>query len=176
MAAVKRIGDVGKSAAKVKDVKLVKEFKAFIMKGNVLDMAVGIIIGLAFGTVVTSMVNDVLMPPIGMALGGMDFKDSFIVLKEGKWPGPYPSLTNATSSGAVTWRYGAFINTVINFLIVAFAVFMLIRSVAKMQRKEEAKKEEVPTEKDCPYCMMKIPIKATKCGHCTSGIEEAATA
>jgi large conductance mechanosensitive channel len=168
MAGIKRIGEV----KKVKDVKLVKEFKAFIMKGNVLDMAVGIIIGLAFGTVVTSMVNDVIMPPIGYAIGGVDFKDSFIVLKEGKYPGPYHSLANATASGAVTWRYGQFINTVINFLIVAFAVFMLIKGVASMRAKEEAKKEAEPTEKECPHCMMKIPIKATKCGHCTSELEK----
>jgi large conductance mechanosensitive channel len=172
---LKRIGEAGKSATKVKNVKLVQEFKSFIMKGNVLDMAVGIIIGLAFGTVVTSMVNDLIMPPIGIAVGNMDFKDLFVVLKEGKTPGPYPSIVNATAAGAVTWRYGAFINTVINFLIVAFAVFMLVRMVGKMRAKEEIiKKEEAPTEKECPYCFMKIPIKAMKCGHCTSAIEETA--
>jgi large conductance mechanosensitive channel len=145
-----------------------KEFKGFIMKGNVMDMAVGIIIGIAFGAVITSMVNDVLMPPIGLALGGADFKESFVVLKEGSPHGPYPSLANATAAGATTLRYGAFINTIINFIIIAFCIFMIVKVITNMRKKEEA--EKAATEKDCPHCQMKVPIKATKCGHCTSEI------
>ena len=150
-----------------------KDFKAFITKGNALDMAVGIIIGVAFGLVINSMVSDVLMPPIGLATGGADFKDSYVVLKAGKWPGPYTSLKNATDAGANTLRIGVFVNTIINFLIVAFCIFMLVRQVGKMRAREEAKKAaEPPTEKECPHCQLKIPIKAIKCGHCTSDLTE----
>jgi len=164
-----------KKVAKVRDVKLVKEFRAFIMKGNVLDLAVGIIVGLAFSGVVNSMVNDVIMPPIGTALGGVDFRDAFVVLKPGSpYPGPYATLANATQNGAVTWRFGSFVNTVINFLIVAFAVFMMIRVVARMRAKDDAKQEAAPTERDCPRCLMKVPVQATRCGHCTSEIAVAA--
>jgi large conductance mechanosensitive channel len=175
MAAIARKGM--RSVVKVREVKMIQEFKSFIMKGNVLDLAVGIIIGLAFGTVVNSLVNDVIMPPIGLATGGADFKDSYVVLKDAPgYSGNYTSLSEAQKLGAVTWRYGLFINTIINFLIVAWAVFMLVKAVAKMrakaEAKEEAKKEEAPTEKECPHCLMKIPMKATKCGHCTSELEE----
>lgn len=161
----------GKGAVgKIRKVRTLQEFKAFIMKGNVLDLAVGIIIGIAFGAVVSSMVNDVIMPPIGVALGGVDFKEAYVVLKEGTPAGPYPSLANATAAGAVTWRYGAFVNAVINFLIVAFAVFMMVRTVARMRSRSEAKEEKAPTEKECAFCRMKVPITATKCGHCTSAL------
>jgi large conductance mechanosensitive channel len=149
-----------------------KDFRAFITKGNMMDMAVGIIIGVAFGLVISSMVNDVIMPPVGVALGGTDFKEQYVVLKAGKpFPGPYTSLANATSNGASVWRYGVFINTLINFVIVALCVFVMVRQINKMRERAEKKKAaEPPTEKDCPHCLMKIPIKATKCGHCTSDV------
>ena len=146
-----------------------KEFKEFAMRGNVLDMAVGIIIGAAFGTIVTSLVSDVIMPPIGLLLGNVDFSNIFAVLKEGKTPGPYASLAAAKGAGAVTMNMGVFINTVINFIIVAFAIFLLIRSINRFKKKEEA----VPTTKECPYCIVSIPIKATRCPHCTSELKGA---
>lgn len=154
-----------------KKPKLIDDFRAFIMKGNVLDMAVGIIIGLAFSAVVTSMVSDVIMPPVGLALGGADFSETYVVLKEGADGNTtYPSLAAAKEAGAVTWRVGLFVNTLINFMIVGFVIFMIVRMAAKAQRKkEEAPKD--PTDKDCPKCLMKIPIKATKCGHCTADLD-----
>lgn len=136
------------------------------MKGNVLDLAVGVIIGLAFSGVINSMVTDVIMPPIGLALGGADFSNIYVVLKDG--PGnataPYESLDAAKADGAVTWRIGSFVNAVINFIIIAFVIFLIVKAANKAKKKEEAAKEA--TEKDCPKCLMKIPIKATKCGHC----------
>jgi len=144
-----------------------KEFKEFAMRGNVVDMAVGIIIGAAFGTIVKSLVADVIMPPIGLLLGNVDFANLFVVLKEGASAGPYPSLTDAQEAGAVTVNYGVFINTIISFLIVAFCVFLLIRSLNKLKREEEAPAPE-PTTKECPYCLSTVPIKATRCAHCTS--------
>ena len=148
---------------------MLKEFKAFAMRGNVIDMAVGIIIGGAFGTIVKSLVSDVIMPPIGMLLGGVDFSDLFILLKEGASPGPYPTLAIAQKAGAVVISYGVFINAVISFLIVAFAVFMLVRSINKLQKEKEVPPAE-PTTKDCTYCYSSIPIKATRCPHCTSAV------
>ena len=147
-----------------------KEFKEFAMRGNMVDMAVGIIIGAAFGTIVNSLVADILMPPIGMLLGNIDFANLFAVLKEGKIPGPYPSLAAAKAAGAVSINYGFFLNTVINFLIVAFAVFLLIRSINKLKRQEEAV-APAPTAKECPYCISAVPIKATRCPHCTSELK-----
>jgi large conductance mechanosensitive channel len=144
-----------------------KEFKEFAMRGNVVDMAVGIIIGGAFGTIVKSLVADVLMPPLGLLLGGVDFSDLFITLKSGTTAGPYATLAAAKSAGAVTLSYGMFINSVISFLIVAFAVFLLIKAINQLQRKKEAPAEE-PTTKECPYCLSTIAIKATRCPHCTS--------
>ncbi len=123
---------------------MIKEFKEFAMRGNAVDMAVGIIIGAAFGTIVQSLVNDVIMPPIGLALGNVDFSNLFVILKEGTPPGPYPALSDAAAAGAVTINYGAFINTVISFLIVAIAVFILVRSVNSMKRQEEAAPEVPP--------------------------------
>jgi len=150
---------------------MVKEFKEFAMRGNVVDMAVGIIIGAAFGTIVTSLVADVLMPPIGLLLGNIDFANLFIVLKEGtKASGPYVSLAAAKAAGAVTINYGLFINTVISFLIVAFAVFLLIRSINRLKRQGEAP-PAIPTTKECPYCISMVPIKATRCSHCTSELK-----
>ncbi|MBA6413469.1 large conductance mechanosensitive channel protein MscL [Parahaliea sp. F7430] len=145
------------------------EFKKFAMRGNVVDMAVGIIIGGAFGTIVKSLVSDVIMPPIGLLLGGVDFSDLFITLKEGATAGPYTTLAMAQEAGAVTISYGLFVNAVISFLIVAFAVFLLIRGINRLQAKEEEPAAE-PTTKDCPYCLSSIAIKATRCPNCTSEI------
>ena len=144
-----------------------KEFKDFAMRGNVVDMAVGIIIGGAFGTIVKSLVSDVIMPPIGLLMGGVDFTDLFVILKEGAQAGPYATLAAAQEAGAVTIGYGVFANSVISFLIVAFAVFLLIRSINKLQA-EEAEEPSEPTTKECTYCFSEIPIRATRCGNCTS--------
>ncbi len=147
---------------------MLKEFKEFAMRGNVMDMAVGIIIGGAFGTIVSSLVKDVLMPPIGLLMGGVDFSNLFIVLKEGAAAAaPYAALADAQKAGAVTVNYGVFLNAVISFLIVAFAVFLLVKGMNAAKRKQEAPPAE-PTTKDCPHCLSAIPIKATRCGHCTS--------
>jgi large conductance mechanosensitive channel len=151
---------------------MLKEFKEFAMRGNVVDMAVGIIVGAAFGTIVTSLVNDVIMPPIGMLLGNVDFSNIFAVLKEGKNPGPYASLAAAKAAGAVTMNLGVFINTIINFLIVAFAIFLLIRNINRLKKQEEAP-AAVPTTKDCSFCFTAIPIKATRCPNCTSELRKA---
>ena len=142
---------------------MLKEFKEFIMRGNVLDMAIGIIIGGAFGKIVTSLVNDILMPPIGVLLGGVDFTNLFINLS-GK---PYATLVDAKTAGAATINYGLFLNTIIDFVIVAFVIFLLVRAVNRMRREQEAP-PAVPTTRDCPYCLSSIPIKATRCPNCTS--------
>ncbi len=149
---------------------MVKDFKAFITRGNVVDMAVGIIVGVAFGAIVSSAVNDVIMPPIGLALGNIDFSDLMIVLKEGATPGPYASLAAAKTAGAVTLNYGQFINTVINFLIIAAVVFFLIvRPLAKLQARQKAAiPAAAPTTKECSFCYSTIPIKAVRCPNCTS--------
>ena len=146
-----------------------KEFREFAVKGNVVDMAVGIIIGAAFGTIVTSLVKDIIMPPIGLLLGGVDFSNLFLVLKQGATPSPYDSLAAAQAAGAVTLNVGQFINTVISFLIVAFSVFLVIRAINKLKREEPAP-AAAPTTKDCPYCLSIIPLKATKCAHCASAL------
>jgi large conductance mechanosensitive channel len=146
---------------------MLKEFKEFIMRGNVIDMAVGIIIGAAFGTIIKSLVDDVIMPPIGLLLGNIDFSNLFAVLKAGKVAGPYETLVAAKAAGAVTINYGFFINTIITFLIVAFCVFLLIKNVNKFRREAPA---EVTT-KECPYCISTIPIKAQRCPHCTSELK-----
>jgi large conductance mechanosensitive channel len=143
-----------------------KEFKAFIMRGNVLDLAVGFIMGGAFGTIVKSLVDDVIMPPIGLALGNVDFSDLFKVLKAGiKAPPPYASLAEAQAAGAVTINYGVFINSVVSFLIVAFAVFLLVKAANRMKPADAA---AAPSTKDCPFCRMAIPVGATRCPQCTS--------
>ena len=152
---------------------MLKEFKEFAVRGNVVDMAVGIIIGAAFGTIVNSLVNDVLMPPIGLLLGNIDFANLFVVLKEGaKASGPYASLATAKAAGAVTINYGFFINTIISFVIVAFAIFLLVRSINRLKRQEQTA-PSVPTTKECPYCVSTVPIKATRCPHCTSELKVA---
>jgi large conductance mechanosensitive channel len=148
-----------------------KEFKEFAMRGNVLDMAVGIIIGGAFGTIISSMVNDVLMPPIGMALGNVDFTNLYILLKEGsKAAAPYAALADAKAAGAVTINYGLFINSVVSFVIVAFCVFLLIRTMNRLKREDVAPPAE-PTTRDCPFCYSAIPLKASRCPNCTSEVK-----
>jgi large conductance mechanosensitive channel len=150
---------------------MLKEFKAFILRGNVMDMAVGVIVGAAFGTIVKSLVDDVLMPPIGLATGGLDFSNLFVVLKEGaKAVGPYASLADARAAGAVTLNYGAFINTLVAFLIVAACIFMVIQAVGRLQRPAPA---GAPTTKDCPFCKTSIPLAAVRCPHCTSELRAA---
>jgi large conductance mechanosensitive channel len=147
-----------------------KEFKEFAMRGNVVDMAVGIVIGAAFGGIVNSFVSDVILPPVGLFLGSVDFSSLFLVLKEGKVAGPYESLAAAKAAGAVTLNYGVFFNTIISFLIITFAVFLLIRNINRMKKKEEA--PAVPTTKECPYCLSAIPLKAVRCPHCTSELKQ----
>jgi large conductance mechanosensitive channel len=144
------------------EISMLKEFKEFAMRGNVLDMAVGIIIGAAFGKIISSFVADVLMPPIGMLMGGADFTNYFITLKGAA----QPTLAAAKAAGSVTVNYGTFINTVLDFLIVAFAIFMLIRQVNRFKKKE-APAPAVPTM-ECPQCLSVIPLKAKRCAHCTT--------
>jgi large conductance mechanosensitive channel len=149
---------------------MVKEFKEFIMRGNVMDMAIGIIIGAAFGAIVGSFVADVIMPPIGLLLGKVDFANMFAVLKEGATAGPYASLAAAKAAGAVTLNYGTFINTLINFIILAFVIFLVVKGVNRM-RQQKPVPAAAPTTKDCPRCCTAIPIKATRCPHCTSELK-----
>jgi large conductance mechanosensitive channel len=150
---------------------MIKEFKEFALHGSVLDMAVGIIIGVAFGAIISSFVSDVLMPPIGLLLGHVDFSNLYVVLTAGKVAGPYASLAAAQQAGAVTLNYGLFINKIISFLIVAFALFLVIRSMNKMKRKAEPVPVE-PTTKECPFCFTMIPIKAVRCPNCTSELRK----
>jgi large conductance mechanosensitive channel len=149
---------------------MLKEFKEFAMKGNMIDMAVGIVIGAAFGAIITSLVADVIMPPIGVLLGNVDFSNLFVLLKEGKVPGPYGSLAAAKAGGAVTLNYGVFFNTIISFLIIAFSIFILVKNINRLRKQQEATPAE-PTTKECPYCMSAIPVKAIKCAHCTSQLK-----
>ena len=146
-----------------------KEFKEFAMRGNVVDMAVGIIIGAAFGSIVKSLVADVIMPPIGVLLGNVDFSNLFAVIKQGSVAGTFATVAEAQKAGAVTVNYGMFINTVISFLIVAFAVFLLVKGLNTLKRQEEAPPEE-PTAKECPHCFSEISIKATRCAFCAADI------
>jgi large conductance mechanosensitive channel len=143
-----------------------KSFKAFIVRGNVLDLAVGVIIGAAFGNVVKSLVDDVIMPPVGLATGGVDFANKFVVLKEGaKAAGPYASIAEAKAAGAVTLNYGLLINTIVTFLIVAICIFMIVRLVKHLEGPEPA---AAAATKICPFCSMQIPLAAKRCPHCTS--------
>jgi large conductance mechanosensitive channel len=147
---------------------MLKDFRDFIMRGNVLDMAVGIIIGAAFGTLVNSIVKDVIMPPIGLVLGNVDFTNLFAVLKQGMTPGPYASLAEAQAAGAVTINYGLFINTIVSFLIIAIVLFFLIRAFVHARSKLETKKEVAPATRECPYCLSNVAVGAKKCAYCTS--------
>jgi large conductance mechanosensitive channel len=146
---------------------MLKEFKEFIMRGNVMEIAIGFIIGGAFGAIVKSMVSDVMMPPLGLLLGGVDFTNFFVVLKHGVTPAPYNALADAQAAGAVTINYGIFLNTVVSFLIVSLAVFILVKAMNKLKRQEAAAE---PTTKECPHCFSAISIKATRCPQCTSAL------
>ncbi|NLY46779.1 MAG: large conductance mechanosensitive channel protein MscL [Tissierella sp.] len=145
---------------------MIKEFKKFAVKGNVVDMAVGVVIGGAFGKIVTSLVNDLIMPLIAVLTGGMDFTNKFLSLDGNQ----YLTLAEAQEAGAATLNYGAFITTIIDFLIIAFSIFIVIRQLSKFKKKEEVV-EEAPTTKTCPYCITEISIEATRCPHCTSNLE-----
>ncbi len=147
--------------------KMLKEFKEFAMRGNVVDMAVGIMIGGAFSTIVKSLVDDVLMPPIGVVLGGVDLSRFFFVLKQGTPSGPYLSVAEAKTAGAATLNYGMFVNAVISFLLIAWATFLIVRSINRLRREGGETKAE-PTTKTCEYCISSIPVRARKCPHCTS--------
>jgi large conductance mechanosensitive channel len=144
---------------------MLKEFREFAMRGNLLDLAIGIVIGTAFGRIISSLVSDIIMPPIGLALGGLDFANLFVTLKGG----PFPSVAAAKAAGAPTINYGVFINTIIDFVIVAFVMFLVIRQVNRMRRQSEA----TPTTKSCPYCVSTIPLEAVRCPNCTSDLKAA---
>ena len=146
---------------------MLKDFKEFIMRGNAVSMAVGVIIGIAFGGIINALVNDILMPPIGLLLGKVDFSNLFVVLKEGATSGPYLSLSAAKEAGAVTLNYGTFIITIINFLIIAIVLFFIIKAVNRLINKKEVK----PSTKDCPFCFTLINVKATRCPNCTSELK-----
>ena len=146
---------------------MLKEFREFAIKGNAVDLAVGVIIGAAFGGIVTSLVNDIVMPPVGKLLGGVDFSNLFLVLGGGS----YASLKAAKDAGAATVNYGVFLNTLINFLIIAFVLFLVVRGMNSLRRAEPA---PAPTTKSCPRCAMTIPLKAARCPHCTSELGAAA--
>lgn len=149
---------------------MIKEFKEFIVRGNVVDLAVGVVIGAAFGKIVESLVKDVIMPPIGLILGNVDFSNLFVTLKSGvKLPGPYESLKAAQDAGAVTVNLGVFANAVISFLIIAFAIFVVVKAINKLKREATpAAAPAAPTTKECPFCLSVIPDKARRCPHCTS--------
>jgi large conductance mechanosensitive channel len=152
---------------------MIKEFREFAVRGNVIDMAVGIIIGAGIATVARSIVDDLIMPPLGLVLGNVDFADLFIVLREGAAPPPYPTLAAAREAGAVTVNYGAFVNAVLSFVIVAFAAFILVRSINRLRRREKDPDSPPvdPANRTCPYCVLEIPAAATRCAHCTSDLE-----
>jgi large conductance mechanosensitive channel len=152
------------------EMKVLKEFKEFAVRGNVVDMAVGIIIGASFGNIVKSLVEDVIMPPIGLLMGNVDFTNLYVVMKEGvAAAAPYASLADAKKAGAVTLNYGVFINAVVSFMIVAFAVFLLVRSINRLRKQEEIAPAQLTT-KECPRCFSAIALKATRCPHCTSAL------
>jgi len=148
---------------------MIKDFKAFIMRGNVVDMAVGIIIGAAFGAIVTSLVKDMIMPPIGLVLGKIDFSNLMWVIKEGTPTAPYSTLATAQAAHAVTINYGQFINTIISFLILALVIFFfVVRPIAQMSAPKKLAAPAAPSTRECPFCYSSIPIKATRCPNCTS--------
>lgn len=141
-----------------------KEFKEFAIKGNAVDLAIGVVIGAAFGAVVTSLVKDIIMPPIGLLTGGLDFSNKFLLLKAAPGGGTFATPIEAAKAGAVTWNYGSFITYVISFLIIAFCIFLVVKAMNQMKRPATTE----PTSKDCPACAMTIPVKATRCPHCTT--------
>ncbi|MFB6290618.1 MAG: large conductance mechanosensitive channel protein MscL [Candidatus Bipolaricaulia bacterium] len=161
-------------------MKFLREFREFAMRGNVVDMAVGIVIGAAFGSITNSLVTDILSPPLGLITGNVDLNNLFLVLKEGATPGPYKTLAEANAAGAVTLSYGVFLNKIISFLLVALAIFFLVQYINKLKGALEKPPEEteglepppVPTTKQCPHCLSTIPIKASRCPYCTSRLEE----
>jgi large conductance mechanosensitive channel len=146
---------------------MLKEFKEFALRGNVIDLAVGVVIGGAFGKIVTSFVNDILMPPIGLLLGRVSFVDLYVVLK-GIVPTGTPLAAAKTMEGVITWNYGQFLSTIIDFLIVAFAIFLVVRLMNRLRKQEAAPAPAAPTTKECPHCFSTINIKATRCPNCTS--------
>jgi len=149
---------------------MLKEFREFAIKGNAVDIAIGVVLAAAFGAIVNSLVKDVIMPPIGLVLGKTDFSNLFVIVKAGSLPGPYPSLAAAQASGAVTVNYGTFLNTIITFVIVAFSIFLVVKLMNRLRRPEEV------ATKDCPYCLSSIPIAATRCSACTSHLDAEPTA
>lgn len=153
---------------------MVKEFREFALKGNVVDMAVGIVIGAAFGTIVRSFVDDIMMPPLGLLIGNVDFQDLFVTLSAGSVPGPYATLEAAREAGAVTLNYGVFMNALVSFLIVALAIFLVIRAVNRMRRRDAVEPPAAPTDRSCPFCTSTISVKAVRCPFCTSEVEATA--
>ena len=148
---------------------MLKEFKEFAIKGNAIDMAVGVIIGAAFGGIISSLVKDIIMPPISLLTGGLDFSNQFVVLRDAPGGGAFTTAADAAKAGAITWNYGIFITLVVNFLIVAICIFMVVRTINQMKRSKAAD----PVAKDCPACAMSIPIKANRCPHCTTELKAA---
>ena len=148
-----------------------KEFKEFAIKGNAVDLAVGVVIGAAFGSIVTSLVKDILMPPIGLLTGGLDFSNKFLVLKNAPGGAVFATPVDAVKAGAITWNYGNFVTLVINFIIVAFCIFLVVKAMNKMKKPSPT---AAPVAKDCPACTMSIPIRATRCPHCTTELAGAA--
>jgi len=151
-----------------------KEFREFAVRGNVVDLAVGLVLGASFGTIVKSSVDDLLMPPLGLLTGGVDFADQFALLKPGVPPGPYISLEQAKTAGAVTMNYGVFLNNVISFVLIAFAVFLMVRAMNRVRRGLEPEEPTAPASKSCPFCATEIPAAAVRCPHCTSELPKAA--
>ena len=147
-----------------------KEFKEFAIKGNAIDLAVGVIIGAAFGAVIASLVKDIIMPPIGLLTGGLDFSNQFLILKEAPTGGTFATAAEAAKAGAITWNYGIFATLLVNFLIVALCIFMIVKAVNKMKKPAPGAPAD---SKDCPACVMTIPIKATRCPHCTTELASA---
>lgn len=151
-----------------------KEFKEFALRGNVVDMSVGIIVGGAFGTIVSTLVSDILMPPLGLLTGGVDFSNLYLILKEGVPAGPYAALAKAKTAGAVTLNYGLFLNALVSFSIVSFSVFILVKAINRLRRKED-EAPAPPSKKSCPYCLTQVPQEATRCPACTSTLEGGAS-
>ena len=151
---------------------MISEFKEFISRGNVVDLAVGVVIGAAFGSIVKSLVDDIIMPPIGLLIGKVNFADLFITLKAGTTPGPYATVAAAKAAGAVTMNVGQFINSVVSFVLIAFSVFLLVKVVNRLYQKKDAA-APAPATRDCPFCATAIPLAATRCPHCTSQVPPA---